>query len=486
VTDESRRAPEARRRLRYRVRLTRLGSEEQRRFGLLPTWSEGYAYGYSWNTLVRVEIDGEHSTRPPTLTLEAPRGTAIVTGWGGRSKGRQRVELDVDLGNSPIAFGAPAIELVETRSGFPLEVRQFGGGPDVTGTLAEVIAASAPAFERAFGVSARRPYRAFVTDTQGGGMGSHFGLRIGVMADAPEGHALSPWLRSHVAHELMHDWLGILLTEEEPGLIWFKEGFTEYLALWQTTSAGLVSRDWFAGRLLELEGIARERSSGGKVAFGDRTVTWRDGDGPNETLVYTGAPLLALRIDAELRAAGEPGLPQLVRDLLARKERTYGFEDLRAWFVEHDLAARWEASIEGAELADVAESLALAGYGTERVPCDLAYLGLRTAGEDTNCSVLAVDPGGPGSKAGVRVGDVLTGWCCLRGERAYPIDTEPEFPFGLGTFEPGVPGTFLGVLRDGENRKVEVEPRILRGAGYVPRRRSDTEALDRFFRFDPR
>ena len=51
-----------------------------------------------------------------------------MTGWAGRSKGRQRVELDIGLGNSPIAFGAPAIELVETRAGFPLEVRQFGGG----------------------------------------------------------------------------------------------------------------------------------------------------------------------------------------------------------------------------------------------------------------------------------------------------------------------------------------------------------------------
>ena len=473
-------------RIRYRVRLTPMGSDAQRRFGLLPTWSEAYAFGYSWNTLASVEVDGARSARAPTLRIEARRGTPIVTGWAGRSEATQTATLDVALGNAPIVFGAPAVERVETRAGFPLEVRQFGGGPDITGTLAEVIAACAPAFGRAFGVPARRPYRAFVTDHQGGGMGSHHGLRIGATADAPADHAGSPWLRSHVAHELMHDWLGIGLTEEDPSLVWFKEGFTEYLALWQATSAGLVSRDWFAGRLLELEGIARERSSAGQVAFGDPTVTWRDGDGPNEMLAYTGAPLLALRIDAELRAAGEPGLPQLVRDLLAREPPRYSLEDLRRWLAEHGQEARWEASIQGAALPDVAESLELAGYATERVPADLTYFGLRTDGAEPGCTVLVVDPAGPAGEAGVRAGDVLTGWFPARGERAHANDPDPEFPFGLGTFEPGVEGTFLGIRRGGEDLKVPLEPRVLRGAGHVLRRGSAAKALEAFFRFDPR
>ena len=472
--------------LTYRIRLTRLGSEEQRAHGLLPTWSPAYTFGYSWNTLVRVTVDGEVLANAPTIRIEAPSGESIVTGWAGRSTGPQRAVLDAALGNAPIAFGAPAVERLEERAGIPLEIRQFGGGPDVTEMVAEVLAACAPAFERAFDYPARRPYRAFVTDTQGGGMGSHYGLRIGVMADAPADHAQTPWLRGHVAHELLHDWLGIALTEENSQLVWFKEGFTEYLALWQATAAALVERDWFAQRLFELESIARTRSAAGSVSFGDPNVTWRDGDGPNETLVYTGAPLLALRADAELRVAGHAGLPALVRDLLASADGPYDLEDLRKWFHAHDLEARWDASVAGAELPDVAESLALAGYATIEEPADLTYFGLRTDGDRPGCTVLAVDPDGPAHAAGLRVGDVLTGWFPARAQPATANAADNPYPFGLGAFDPSsAANAFLGVLRNGVNEKTFVQPVVQRGAGHVRRLDATAPALDEFFRFEP-
>ncbi len=347
---------------RYALHLPRIGSAAQRARGLLATHDDAYAFGYSWSTLVQVFVNGEPLAGKRTLTLLAPRGTPIITGWAGRGTAEQRVVLDAAMGNAPLAFGRPTHEAERSRGRFDVEVYQFGSGRDATPAVADVLIAAGPVLARQFGTAARDPYRAFITDHAGGGMGSHFGLRIGFGADQPAGVEEGEWFRAFVLHEFVHDWLGQQLVEDDSSLVWFKEGFTEYLALWTATSTGLVSREWFARRLLELESIARTRSALGQVAFGDPTVSWRDGDGPLETLAYTGAPLLALLLDVELREARRPGLPALVRDLLRREDRAYGLTTLATWFADAGLGARWQRSVLGTELPSVRELLERAGY----------------------------------------------------------------------------------------------------------------------------
>ena len=345
--------------IRYRIPLTALHSDEQKRIGLLPTAAEGYAFGYSWNTLLQVNDQDVPLAAQRTIELVAPEGMTIVTGWAGLSQGRQAAVLDTAMGNGPIAFGTPARIEHSQQANFSADVYQFGKGPDVTKTVAKVLCACVPALESALKFPARNPYRAFITDTQGGGMGSDYGLRIGVMEDAPKDHGESPWLKHHITHELFHDWLGIALTETDSSLVWFKEG----CSLWQATASGLVDRPYFARRLLELEQIEAQRSSIGQVAFADNSVLWRDGDGPNETLAYTGAPLLALRVDAELRSRGRPGLLQLIRDLLKSEQRTFSQRDLKDWLESNGLKQRYKTSFQGTDLPDVRQSLLLAGYG---------------------------------------------------------------------------------------------------------------------------
>ncbi len=466
-------------RLRYRMPVFAAGSPGHERHGLLTARGPEHAFGYSWSTLVDVRVDGALFAGPRRLELVASGVepyTEVVTGWAGSAPGRQVVELDARMGNAPIVFGRPRARIEDAR----VEVFQFGRGPERSEVVAQVVRSTAPLFARHLGQPAPRPYRAFVTDLRGGGMGSEFGLRIGSAEGEPAG--ASPWLSALVAHELFHHWLGSGLAEESPALVWFKEGFTEYFALWQVAAAGLVPRDGFAQRLLEHAAIAAARSSAGQVAFGDADVTWRDGDGPNETLVYSGAPLLALCMDAELRAAGHPGLFELVHDLFLL-ERPYSLLDLRTWMETHDLGPRYQRSIAGRALPSVDDSLALAGFTRVQTPVDLAYLGIQADGPSAGATILALDPDGPAFEAGARVGDVISGFWPARGD---PIDVsgaEVDYSFGLAAFAPGYPGSYIGVVRDGAEQQLFVEPRLLVGAGALPGWSAQGTAA--FFRYEP-
>lgn len=343
----------------YRVNLTRLGSEEQRRVGLAPTWSDDYAFGWTRNVLVDVVQQGESVEGKRRLTIRSGRSGVIVSGLGGRSRTIQTLAHQGPL-DMPLAFGEPPYTTTLRDLRQTVEVFQFGHGRNATAGIAEVLLAVAPPFSLATGHDASRPVRAFVTDTGGGGMGSPGGLRLGVRGADPVGIEETVFFKALAVHELIHEWLGHALVEADGSLVWFKEGLTEYLALWQSAAAGVITRDEFAVRLLELEAIGREDSAAGQVAFGE-VAQWRDG-GPLEAMAYTTAPALALTLDAELRAVGQRGLPQLLRDLLARDEPAYDIETLARWFEDHGLGDRWQRSVMGTDLPDARATLVALGF----------------------------------------------------------------------------------------------------------------------------
>jgi hypothetical protein len=471
-------------RLLYRIELLPMHGESQRARGLLPAAGVAYAFGWSWNVLMQVADDEGPVRGRRTLEIVAPALGTVVTGWAGLSTGSQSVELERDMGNAPIAFGTPASQVRLEREGGVVEVYQYGAGTEISDVVAGFLATAAPALGRSFGRPARNPYRAFITDHQGGGMGSHFGLRIAHTADEPPERRDSPWLPAFVLHEHIHDWLGLTVTDEGEALVWFKEGFTEYLSLWTAAATGLVPREYFATRLLELEQIARTRSALGEVRFGDPNVSWRDGDGPVETLAYTGAPLLALLVDVELRERGRPGLPGLVRDLLAAGPRTIDRKDLETAFATAGLSPLWRRSIDGTDLPPLERLLPRAGFELVDDPTDLTYVGLHTDGEQPGARVLAVDPDGPAAAAGVRKGDVLTGYFPARTLPARTGGYSTRYEFGLGLFLPGEPGAFLGLRRGEQDLRLEFEPRVLPAAGSITRWGGDERRLDRFFALD--
>ncbi|KAA3605514.1 MAG: hypothetical protein DWQ01_19545 [Planctomycetota bacterium] len=465
----------------YRLHLPKLDSKVQRRLGLLPTRAPDYAFGFRWNTLVEVLQRGEPIPARRTLEIHADNGSEIVTGWGGRSRKKQRVELAGDGGNGPIAIGRIAAQASGRRGDFKVEVFQFGQGGNAVDTVLQCLLAVGPELERIYGIRLPRPYRAFLTDTQGGGMGSRAGLRLGAQRQDPPGEERGFWFRQLIVHELLHHYNGILLREINQDSLWFKEGFTDYLALWHATAVGQVPRSWFAERIQELDAFARQRSAFGRVSFLEPGGSWRDGDGPLETMAYSGAAVMAFAADAELRSQGKPGLVQILRDLLAAEEN-YGIEQLQSWFEQNGLQAFWKQAVAGTEVPSAKQSLLKAGWTQEGQEVSLTYFGIAVDLEDSR-RIAAVDPNGPAAKAGIQAGDWITGYYPARRTAAeVPAKLEGDYPWGLGAFLPSESGqTYVGVHREGQDLQVFLDP-VLRPGGILVSLEEGPEA-ERFFQF---
>jgi hypothetical protein len=469
--------------LHYRLHPTRIGSVAQERFALLPTWSPTYSFGFASNSVVELIVDGAPIEAQRTIELRAPEDLEIVSGFGEPSRGSQVTELDAPLGNALIAFGMPSARAEGEREGIRVEVVQFGAGHDATESVLDTILGIAPAIERTTRRAARHPVRVLITDNHGGGTATDHGLRVGYTADTPEWQRDSYYFHQHVAHEFFHEWLGIHLVPADDSLVWFFEGFTDYCALWHVAATGRVTRDWFAERIGELEREARTRSALGSVAFADPGVRWRDGDGPHEVMAYKGGAALAFALDAELFASEKGRVTDLVADLCARESRSYSRDDLRAWFEARGLTEFWTRHVAGKHLPALGVDLARVGFDVRAAPEPLTYLGARADGEGPGSTVLAVDPDGPAARAGMRAGDVITGFFPVRsGPRptiAPTVDT--EFRFGLATFEPGRDGAFVNVARGAAELALEITPRLIEG-GSLELVSPAGEATDGFFR----
>jgi len=351
---------DGRARLSYRLLVVDRGSETHVSHTRMPTRGDQFAFGFSSNTILRPTQDGAPAGGSVSVSvIPSSRAETVVTGWGGETRGRQEVRPDPAWGNSQIAFGRPTGRSDATEGGVTIEVFQFGPGRDLTARVADLMRAFPPTIARYTGRPARAPSRTFLTDSLRDGMATDFGLHISVRSDPNE---YDPWFATVAAHETFHEWLGFALVPDRQSLTWFHEGFTEYFALWLTTSTGIANPPYFAETLARYDRFARSDTAFGEVPFTDPDVVWRDGDGRCELMAYRGAPVLALALDVELRARGEPGLLQLIRDLCARAPGPYTTDELRAWFVAQGMADTWDASIAGLAVPSAAESLERAGY----------------------------------------------------------------------------------------------------------------------------
>ena len=462
--------------VRYRLALSDFGSPEHRRHGLLPVRSETYTFGYSWNVLPSLEGDDGAVPATRRLRLVAPEGVPIVTGWAGRADGSSaEVELEREQGNALIAFGTPRASAL----GDGVQVYQFGGSVDAAGPVHELVAALVPSMAAACAHPAPEPLIVLITDTHGGGTGTDHGLRIGFTRDADEERTRDPYFRSLVSHELFHQWLGSTLSMRDSSVVWFQEGFTDYLSLWHLAVTGGIDRAWFVERLSDLDHEARTSSSLGRVAFADPDVRWRDGDGPNETMAYKGGAVLALAIDAELRARGRTGLHELLRDLIEQGPE-YDRESIRSWLRDQGLEELDARAVAGLDVPTVRASLERAGIRLEERETLLTYTGLRTGGEPFG-TVLDVAEDSPAKTAGIQTGDVIGGFCHVRSARpAIGPGVDVEHRFGLVWFDPERDDHRIWVARDGEELELEIRPEAIPG-GLLHRWVLEGETGDAFF-----
>ena len=481
----------------YAVPLAPFGTDAQHAHGLLPTSDGSTARGFSSNTLIDVLQGGRPLDAPRTIHFVAG-DLAVATGWGGTYGHEQTVRLSHPIDNAPLFFGSVRTDEAFVEGGLRIEVAQLGeGARPATSAVLEVMHTLVPLYSRNCGrPPADGTVRVFITPWDGGGTMTDHGLVTAAAqwnedAAPPADGALtaadlSPQYIRLLAHEVFHLWLGGLLRPpDDESLVWFHEGFTEYFADWHVAASGLASREWFAERIATLDARARGSAAYGRVAFGDPSVAWRDGDGPNETLGYSGGALLAFHADVELRRQGRPGLLQLIADLMQQDDRRLERGKIRAWMEANGLKEFYERSIaQPARFPDVDATLASLGFELGESEASLTYLGIQVEGDAARGRVVAVDESGPAA-ASVKVGDAIVGWspARVRPPRVGQA-VATKFKFGLTCIASGAEFAELDMRRDGRELKVEVKPRLIEG-GVRTDYRTSGDKLNEFFRFMP-
>ena len=452
-------------RLRYAIALNEHGSERHRAHGLLPCRLQDVSFGYAVNTLPRLDVqDGDGPVRR-RVVLEAPEGMAIASGWGGRARGRQELELGDDPDQCLIFFGEPRAFLAGESGGVALEVFQYGSGTsDVTPVIFEGVSRLAPGYESTTGRALGKPLRVFVqgVESGGGGVRTDHGLGLGYNENPG-----SPYYQQTIAHELFHEWLPGKLGADGPSLVWFFEGFTDYLALWHLARTEVVELDWFAQRLLEIERDAKGSGAWGAVNFGDPETEWRDRDGPHETMAYKGGALVAFHLDVALCREGLPAIVTLIADLLEEGEG-YSLDRIRQWLEGHGLEDWYDTYLtEATELPDAGEALRSVGFLRVDAEVDamVTWFGIETSDGERGGEVLAIHPEGPTATRELRVGDVILRGGPPRATEARPVSAR-QYDFGLTTFSQSWPdqGWWVEVERGGETLRVAIEPWLQPGA----------------------
>lgn len=468
----------------YAIGLAPHGTATQQAHPLLPTHTDGDAAGFSRNTFFEVTQAAKPLAAARRIRFAAPEGTTIATGWGGVSPGAQEVAIDHPIDNVPLCFGQPSGFATAEDDGLRYEIVQFGPGPDGSGEVLRVARALVPLYGR----NAGRPYdevvRVFVTPLCSGGTHTDHGCIVSYGASDFEN--VSSDFQRLLAHELFHIWLGgYLAPPEEESLVWFLEGFTEYLAMWHVVAARLAEPEWFAERVLSHEAEARSSEGFGRVAFADPGVRWRDGNGPNETLAYKGGSTLALLADVELRRQGRPGLMQLVADLL-RGGGPLTRAAVREWMEANGLGPFWAQFVaKPGPWPRLGPALTDMHFEATESDAALTYLGIQTGDGDATRTIVALDPNGPAARAGFAIGDRILG--CSPG-RMHPPDVrasvETPYRFGLNIIASGAKVATIDVERAGNRLELSLEPRLIAGGVRTSYRRGRT-TFERFFRYEP-
>ena len=329
------------------------GSTVNQRYGMLPRWSPSYSFGQTRNVFPAVYQDAGKVEAQTQVSVTAPRGVAISTGWQGITRKAQRLQLDPSEGNGFLAFGEPRAFERRALQGGELQVLQYGQAQVVAPQVADLVQQLAASMAAAL-VPHSDPMVVYISDVGGGGMGTDFGLVLGYEASTPDWQIASPYYHHFVAHELFHHWLGSKLDGGE-SFTWFHEGFTEYFGLWHLAATQSISQDWFWERLRELGQEAIENSAWGEVPFAGEAVQWRDGDGPRETMAYKGGAMLAFLMDVRLRELGQSGAQQMLRDFLLEQRGAVSVDDLESWWRAHELGELWEEFVSDTCVPDLDE-----------------------------------------------------------------------------------------------------------------------------------
>lgn len=376
--------------------------------------------------------------------------------------------------NGFYAFGVgrPALQ---TANGIRIEVASAVSGAGHVNDIAAVASRTLPVLPAATGVTPDSVVRIVVQRSGLPGVTRGTVTRFGITVALPPDDALNEWTHSVIVHELTHLWIGRRFSDDER-LIWFMEGFNDYLALWTAAAAGVVTPDWFAQRLAV---VADEVAALPPAPVQPLTAqaVGRDGDGPVERLAYRGGALAAFCFDVALRGAGKGTLGSFVGKLLMMPDSILTERAIRATAEAMGAGAEFRAAVDSVPVASMWPALRSVGFLVAvEEPTYLAALGIAAdaSGRLPHLTmgpavVRAVDPNGPSTTTGIVPGDTVS----IRGARRRSHPPTHDFAvtsvslgpytFGSSVIPSGIQTVTLEVRRSGATRTVEVTPRLVQG-----------------------
>lgn len=475
--------------VRYQMAMMAFGSEARSTYGLMPWFGETYGQGFTSNTLMELYANGSpvEAVRKVTFRVKqaetpaaigsrsaAPPPMTIISGWGPPAENVQEVTLDHPLDNTAVLFGIPRNQSVlsysadSAASEIPIEVTQFGGGPELAAELAPRIQRMLKSFAETTQLAPQSAIRVALTETGGGGVNVAGILLVGYSAEnALRDGALDPGLLMTTAHELYHTWLGNgFVKVQNPQAVWFQEGYTDYLSLWNLGRAGLITEQQFLDRLIALNKAAHASSSLGQVTFTAENVDWRDGNGPNETLAYRGGALLAFFTDLELRGFAQRDLSRIITDF-AKQDDVITNAHIKQWYESHQLHDFAAQYLNAPGFPDFAVAVTANGCRIGKRDQAVAYIGIATDSKGAFGVITQLDPQGPAAAAGAQVGDEITGyWPVFQRELKFHEPEAVKYAFGLDKF-PLDQEVHLNVRRAGEEISLNLHPNSLSNVAYV-------------------
>jgi hypothetical protein len=448
--------------VRYTLKLGPWPEKRKAFSQILPFCSDEYCSGFAENTLCSFSQDGKPLESDRTLQFDLPSGWKATTGWGEPGLTGAAVALDKKNENGVITFGKNTRASFAEADGVRYQVFQNGLDRDITRETLALTQKIYGFYARLLGVIPHKQLRLFIPGTHGVGTNTEHGIRLSV--DDPDSIRTVDHKR-WLAHELFHDWLGGLLTESTgEDMIWFMEGFTEYMAYRTMVDAGLADTDWFSQRLMKFDRSVRGNSANAAAVLGSPAKRIHDSD--LEGLAYAKGCLTAFQIDARLRADRKGSVAEMLRDLLRRPGKDYSQESVQGWLREHGLGDFVADYILKPGTPSLEEALRLVGYELTTSSAPLAYLGI-DCDDNTPQRIRAIDPAGPAAMAGLRTGDFIYGYIRTRNDNIQ-VSTAVTTPyrFGMTYFHPERPA-FIDIKRGQEQMRIKVLPKAVEG-GLLP------------------
>jgi predicted metalloprotease with PDZ domain len=229
-----------------------------------------------------------------------------------------------------------------------------------------------------------------------------------------------------VAHELFHAWNARrlrpaelvpydLMREQRSRSLWITEGLTEYYAHRALRLAGLWSKTRYLQRLGEQATRALEAARRGLTVEEEAELTWHAPDeaAADPDAYYARGHLVALALDAAIRANGSHSLDDVVKSLLQKADAAGGVLGVDGDKLAAEVA-RFSTAAVGEKVAawtrTPREQLddALAEVGLKLVRDDSparTFAGFSAENDAGSLRVVSVGPAGPAAGAGLRAGD---------------------------------------------------------------------------------